>query len=105
MRSRPHRLRMPYRYLWGIFLFQFSPFGTKMVLKIAPGTKFGFCGPFRTASSSSGQLEELLFFVYGLFFRSGCVKICDKVIFESCDQFISANISNHFIRFAKLKQK
>ena len=45
------------------------------------------------------------FFVYGLFFRSGCVKICDQVIFESCDQFISANISNHFIRFAKLKQK
>ena len=35
--------------LWGNFMFQFSPFGTKMVLKIAPGTKFGFCGPFRTA--------------------------------------------------------
>ena len=66
MRSRPHRLRMPYRYLWGIFLFQFSPFGTKMVLKIAPGTKFGFCGPFRTASKKASQNFERLFCIHSL---------------------------------------
>ena len=32
MRYRPHRLKMPYRYLWGIFLFEISPKCTEISL-------------------------------------------------------------------------